>query len=363
MNRAESLKIALRSFAFQDYPPDSYEIIVVDNGSTDDTAAVADSAISRYAGRRIRYIAEPIPGLLSGRHRGAMEAQGDLLCFVDDDIEAVPTWISAVVGAFANKSVHLVGGPSVPRFEADPPNWMDRFMDCRDGRVRCGDLSLFDIGDRTVRIDPTYVWGLNYSIRKKTLFDLGGFHPDCIPKKLQHFQGDGETGLALKIRKKGLAAVYAGGARVIHYIPRERFTVTYFEDRYFYQGVCDSYTRIREARGVSNVIDGQPAGTLSSVSAPTNGSIYDQYRHIVYERIQAAHTAGFLFHHEAVRADPRLLNWVLQDDYIDYRLPDLTVATGSQSGGKGQKAGDMLAADLAIEGQLEAFWQSPLKQQ
>ena len=331
MNRAKSLEIAVGSLAAQDFPPEHYEIIVVDNGSTDDTAAVVDAAVSRYANQCIRYIFEPVPGLLSGRHRGALEAQGDLLCFVDDDIEAVPTWLSAIVGAFADESVHLVGGPSMPRFEADPPPWMDRFMDCRNGRIICGDLSLFDIGNETRRIEPIYVWGLNFSIRKQTLFDLGGFHPDCIPKKLQHFQGDGETGLARTIRQKGLTAVYAGGARVVHHIPRERLTVTYFENRYFYQGVCDSYTRIRGAKSVSDPIDCPPAGAPFLVSAQANGTIYDYYRRVVYERIQAAYKTGFMFHQEAVRKDPQLLSWVLREDYFDFRLPDLT---GSGSKGR-----------------------------
>ncbi|MBI9086132.1 MAG: glycosyltransferase family 2 protein [Desulfobacterales bacterium] len=346
-NRARSLEKAIAAFARQDFPRTGYEILVVDNGSTDDTAEVAAKAGAENPGLNLRGVYEPVPGLLSGRHRGALEARGDLLCFVDDDIEVATTWLSAIVETFTDEAVHLVGGPSEPRFEAVPPAWMDRFVDRRNGRINCGDLSLFDIGDRTVPIDPTYVWGLNFSIRKQTLFDLGGFHPDCIPKQLQHFQGDGETGLALKIRKKGLAAVYVAGARVVHHIPRERLTVAYFEDRYFYQGVCDSYTGIREERGVGDEIDCPSTGP---VAIPTDGTLYDRYRRIVYDRIQAAHAAGFQFHQEAVRADRRLLDWVLRDDYLDFLLPDL--GTGDGSGGNeapieaGQTTDPMIAEQL-----------------
>ena len=330
-NRARSLERAIAAFARQDFPPKGYEILVVDNGSTDGTAEVAAKAGAENPGLNLRCVHEPMPGLLSGRHRGALEARGDLLCFVDDDIEAAPTWLSAIVAAFADKAVHLVGGPSEPRFATDPPAWMDRFVDRRNGRINCGDLSLFDIGDRTVPIDPTYVWGLNFSIRKQTLFDLGGFHPDCIPKTLQHFQGDGETGLALKIRENGLAAVYAAGARVVHHIPRERLTVAYFENRYFYQGVCDSYTRIRKTRDVCDKVDLPAAGP---VAISTDGTLYDRYRRLVCDRIQAAHAAGFRFHQAAVRADCRLLDWVLRDDYFDFRLPALTEPAATVAAGK-----------------------------
>ena len=321
-NRAKMLSKALASFARQDVDSAAYEILVIDNGSTDDTEAVTAGAREQYSDLNLRYFLEPVPGLLSGRHRGAFEAQGDMLCFVDDDIEAAPQWLASILAAFEEPKVHLVGGASIPEFEATPPAWMDRFMDCRDGRINCGDLSLFDIGEQTVRIDPTYVWGLNFSIRKKTLFDLGGFHPDCIPKALQHFQGDGETGLALKIRKKGLSAVYTGGARVVHHISRERLTVAYFEARYFYQGVCDSFTRIREARSVGEAVAFPPV--VPEDAMPADETLYGRYRRLIYGRIQAAHAAGFRFHQEAVRTDHRLLDWVLRDDYFDFQLPDLT---------------------------------------
>jgi glycosyltransferase involved in cell wall biosynthesis len=65
-----------------------YEILIIDNGSTDDTKEISQEIMKEAANRQIRYIFEPEPGLLAGRHRGALEAKGELLVFVDDDIEA-----------------------------------------------------------------------------------------------------------------------------------------------------------------------------------------------------------------------------------------------------------------------------------
>ncbi len=318
-NRSKWLISAIRSFVEQDFPSSQYEIIVVDNGSTDNTREITEhiASVNKYT---IRYIYEPVPGLLSGRHCGALEAKGEILIFVDDDIEAVKGWLSAIMAEFEDDSVHLVGGPSLPRYEADPPAWVDKYCSWKEDQLTCGSLSLLDKGKERMEIDPVCVWGLNFAIRRKTLFELGGFHPDNIPRYLQHFQGDGETGLAMKIKAKGLKAVYAPGAKVYHHIPRERLTATYFENRFFYQGVCDSYAQIRQNKGIVNInIPDYQRENRTSPNLPA----YDQYKHIIYTRIHNAYVDGFLFHQEAVRKSKTLLEWVLKGNYLDYRLPEL----------------------------------------
>lgn len=68
-------------------------------------------------------------------------------------------------------------------------------------------LSLLDIGQDVPNIDPNYIWGLNFSIRKQTMYDCGGFHPDLVPAYLQCWQGDGETGLTKKIKKNSAQTI------------------------------------------------------------------------------------------------------------------------------------------------------------
>jgi glycosyltransferase involved in cell wall biosynthesis len=320
LNRSDSLRLALHSFTCQIYPEKQFELLVVDNGSTDDTLGVVETARSEFPSHNIGYFREPVPGLLSGRHRGAQEAAGEILVFVDDDIEADDVWLSAILETFKDPSVHLVGGPSIPRFETSPPRWIEKFFHYRQGRLICTELSLLDIGDTEIRIDPTYVWGLNFSIRKQTFFDLGGFHPDCIPKKLQCFQGDGETGLSLKIKGKGLKAVYVPEAVVYHYIPKERLTVKYFEERFFYQGVCDSFTQIRKNGGLNYIAYPK---YYTNENEGNYQSTYEQYKRIIHNKVQKAYVDGFRFHQEAVRNSAVLLNWVLRENFFDYHLPDL----------------------------------------
>jgi hypothetical protein len=75
-----------------------------------------------------RYFHEPMPGLLSGRHRGAQEARGEILSYLDDDVLLGPFWLEGVTEAFANPEVVLVGGPSVPEFQVKPPGFTSNVL-------------------------------------------------------------------------------------------------------------------------------------------------------------------------------------------------------------------------------------------
>lgn len=316
-NRATTLAGALTSLAAQDFPQRAHEVLLVDNGSTDETQALLEAFTISHPHCPLRGIVEPEPGLLAGRHRGAREARAPLLAFTDDDVVVEPTWLRAIVDAFADPAVHLVGGPSLPRYEVPPPPWLEWLWSRNGARATCGDLSLLDLGGEAREIDPTWVWGLNFAIRKETLIALGGFHPDCMPKHLQRYQGDGETGLALKAKAGGHKAFYATGALLHHWIPASRLTIAAFEERYFYQGVSNSYAEIRAAGGL-------PSGPGWKVAARglrrLTGSLGGQ-RSRLLARLERARRAGHLFHRQEVRRDPALLAWILKHDYWDYHLP------------------------------------------
>ncbi len=93
-NAHATLPLCLAALAQQDYPPDRTEIIVVDDGSQDDTAAIA-----RAAG--VRVISQPNAGPAAARNAGAAASRGELLLFTDADCAPVPGWIAALVAPFA----------------------------------------------------------------------------------------------------------------------------------------------------------------------------------------------------------------------------------------------------------------------
>lgn len=346
-NRAEYLLIMMASVCKQNYDSSDYEVLVVDNGSTDRTRAVIEDTVKEYPAHNIRYIYESKPGLLSGRHRGALEAKGEILVFVDDDIEADKGWLKAIVETFAYPTVQLVGGRNLPKYEVQPPEWLSWFWYKHSlGRV-CGDLSVSDFGGNICKMNPIDVWGLNFSIRRSALFDLGGFHPDCMSKHFQHFQGDGETGLTRKALECGYRAVYQPQALVYHHVSANRMTYEAFEQKRYYQGICNSFSDIRKQYGkdkikkryssslkdrakallleikwrINKLID--PAEGRSDIPFLPNENVDIPERRRLMKRMEEAYLAGYNFHQEAVKDSPDLLKWVLKDDYWDYKLPDL----------------------------------------
>ncbi len=320
-NRDASLSRTIASLAHVDPTECEVEVLVVDNGSTDQTHETFETLSAGIPRFQWKYLYEPMPGLLSGRHRGALEACGDICAFLDDDVRLEPGWLTALVESFLDPQVALVGGPSRPLFESPPPDWLEEFF-CEDQYGRhCADLSLMEGGNEIREVDPCYVWGLNFAIRRKALFDLGGFHPDNIPKSLQRFQGDGETGLSLKIANSGLKAVYHPRAAVQHEVPDSRMTVQYFEQHAYYQGVCNSYTEIRAARKVAPLAASwnEP---LRRIKRSLFGAVRGMKRTKIQRQVAKSYMAGYRFHREEAKKDPRLLEWVLRRDYWDYRLPE-----------------------------------------
>jgi glycosyltransferase involved in cell wall biosynthesis len=337
LNRGSLLGNTLHSLISQTISPHLYEIIIVDNGSTDGTRKISQRIIKEAANRQIRYIFDPEPGLLTGRHRGALEAKGELLVFVDDDIEAASGWLQAILETFRSPRVELVGGRNLPKFAVQPPAWLESFYDViPDGGRSCSWLSLLDLGESEREIDPNYVWGLNFSIRRRALHDLGGFHPDCVPQELQRFQGDGETGLTMKARSHGYRAVYQPNATIYHIIPANRMTPEYFEQRAYFQGVCDSYSNIRREEIGESVDSAKVRSFPMRYARRIADCIVRSLKHLqhqpsvmaettevaaIRQGVHRAYQAGYKFHQSAVRSSPELLSWVLRNDYWDYRLP------------------------------------------
>lgn len=124
-NRAASLPRVLESLCCQQACDTRYEVIVVDNGSTDDTPFV----VARYARRYpfIRYVHEPRRGAAAARNAGIRSAAGPIVAFIDDDVRAAPDWIAAIVSAFArHPEIDCLGGRVEPCWPSTPPTWLTR---------------------------------------------------------------------------------------------------------------------------------------------------------------------------------------------------------------------------------------------
>jgi glycosyltransferase involved in cell wall biosynthesis len=321
------LKLALESIAKQNLSQQSFETIVVDNGSTDETKEVVDSFVKNIP--NLRYFYEETPGLHVGRHKGLKEAKADILVYADDDIEAFPTWLEGIVEAFEDKDVMLVGGKNLPKFEAEPPDWVMKMWSRPhpEGKI-LGHLGILDFGDSIKEISPYYVFGCNFSIRKSILLEAKGFHPDAMPQELIRFRGDGESHVSHYILEQGYTALYHPNVSVYHLVPKERMTESYFCKRAYNQGISDSYTQIRAVHGLAysakslyeKLRQMSPSDIVRAIGRRAK-RVIGRSRKEPFDEIQGkiaqAYRAGWQFHQNEVQNDPKLLEYVLKQTYLE----------------------------------------------
>ncbi|HZG26333.1 MAG TPA: glycosyltransferase [Chitinophagaceae bacterium] len=331
-NRSALLKKTLQSIVEQEQTGIVFEVIVVDNGSTDETPDVSQS----FAGSISHFIYhyDDEPGQLTGRHRGTELATARIISFIDDDVELNPFWIRSVLELFnTSPDISIIGGPCLPKYQLYPPSWINYFRETTPyGGTACLPLSLIDLGEGNFEIDPLYVFGLNFSIRKNVLLELGGFHPDCIPAHLQKFQGDGETGLSLKARNRGVKAMYAASVFLYHQVVPERLTANHFEKWYYYSGVCQSFTDLRKKHlplASERVSTATRSRLARVVSAPGKilKNLFPAKKDVppkilqLQTKFNMMYHSGYRFHQDAFETDSRVRDWVLRTDYWNYKLP------------------------------------------
>lgn len=322
-NRADILARCLDSLTSQTLPAEAFEVLVIDNGSTDDTPEVARRHASLL---QLTYVSSPEPGLHVGRHEGMRHAKADVLIFGDDDIEAEPDWVEAVVQSFDDSTIVLVGGNNYPLFEEPPPTWLLRWWEKPANKGRAlGSLSILDFGEGVFEIDPGYVWGCNFSIRRDVLKKVGGFHPDGMPKERLHFRGDGETHVSNMVRNSTLRTLFNSRASVRHLVSKDRMTKEYFEQRAYSQGISDSYTDIRRYGGPHIPLPFRMKRRIRSsryVMAAYIRSVMQgegtvgRQMHEVRYAAAIAYRKGYESHQKKVQDDPLLLAWVLKESYL-----------------------------------------------
>ena len=129
-NRSAYLLRTLESLAGQTLPAQEFEILVVNNNSTDDTPAVFAGFARQHPELRLRMVAEPVQGISYARNRGVAEAEGECIVFIDDDEEAVPDFAKSYRDFFRSRpDCDAAGGAVVPVYEAPLPRWYSHYIE------------------------------------------------------------------------------------------------------------------------------------------------------------------------------------------------------------------------------------------
>jgi glycosyltransferase involved in cell wall biosynthesis len=185
-NRAELLENVLRTLRGQTLDPARYEILVVDNNSSDSTRGVVERAAAERP--NVRYLFEPEIGLSHARNRAWREAAGDYVGYLDDDCEAPPHWIEAADAIARRIAPGVFGGPYFAFYRSPKPAW---FKDAY------GSHSLGPT-PKTLR-PPEFLTGGNIFFRRDLLEAVGGFDPRHGMKGGRIGYGE-ETALQILIR-------------------------------------------------------------------------------------------------------------------------------------------------------------------
>jgi glycosyltransferase involved in cell wall biosynthesis len=215
-NRASRLRETLAGIARQDYPPGHWEVLVIDNNSTDETAAV----VAEFAAQSPapRYVKELQQGLDYARNRAVAEAKGNVVVFADDDILVAPDWLTELNRPFATDDRHeiaAVGGEVIPVFPDGLPPWVAEWHSPLAFRA--------DAGPLPPQHSPM---GANLAIRRSVFAQIGPFHTALDRAAGNYFSG-GDAEIIRRIRGAGLGVWFAPAAAVRHQMPASRTTFRY----------------------------------------------------------------------------------------------------------------------------------------
>lgn len=232
-NRSEKIVLVLEALNKQSLPPDTYEVLVVDNNSQDNTKETIQRCIQRYPGLHLRYLFEKRQGLNFARNLGVQQALADVLVFLDDDAIPETDWLQALLDAYRDTKTGCVGGKITPDFPQNIrlPRWLSPVFN--------GYFSGFDPGgsqDRELTGNAYFPYGANISFKKEAIVAAGFFNP-----KLDRCGGNliagGETEMCLKIHRMGWKIFYSPRAVVHHLISPNRLTRRYFLDHAKGEGI------------------------------------------------------------------------------------------------------------------------------
>jgi len=165
-NRSNVLSTALDTLLDQSIDPSLYEVIVVDNNSTDKTKEV----VLDYATKddRVKYVLEEKVGLSHARNRGLIEASGDYIVYTDDDCELPKEWLYNAYGVFQQMRPAMMGGPVHPYYlDGTKPLWYkDLYIIKEYGTI-----------GRPLN-ENEYLIGCNFFVRKDLPGTIGDFDAD-----------------------------------------------------------------------------------------------------------------------------------------------------------------------------------------
>ena len=221
-NRAEQLMVTLGSVATQNAAPATWECIVVDNNSADDTRQRIETFAQEHSELNIRYVFEENQGLSHARNAGIAASRGDIVAFIDDDERIVEEFITAYIELFdQHPDAMAAGGKIVAEYPTGRPRWMSRYTEQPIANP-------MDFGSEIRPFPAGRIPGGGNMAMRRTLLESIGIFNTALGRTGKRLLGGEESDLFERIARGGHKVYYTPRAIMYHIIPAEKLTRDYF---------------------------------------------------------------------------------------------------------------------------------------
>lgn len=237
-NGCEMLRKSLPTWFNQTLPQEEYEVLVVDNRSTDETRTMVELLIADKP--NFHYLYEPTPGATNARHAGAHKAKGEYLVFADNDGLFNTECLASIIEVYKqNPECAAVACKIDIVWDGVEPDWIAPYKK-QLGQLNYGNEIRYDNQNRF------YLNGGLMSVRKDVFERLGGFNPDLIGPYLI---GDGDLGFVNKLHAKNAVIGWTPNAVMKHMQQVAKHGSKCGMALHFYNnGIADSYAKFRVNR-------------------------------------------------------------------------------------------------------------------
>ena len=250
-NRATLLEGALEALTGQHTPPE-YEILVVDNNSTDDSRGIVERFAASH--RELRYVFEASQGLSYARNTGIAHTSGAIVAFTDDDVRVPADWVRSIVETGEQyRNAAYFGGPVRPVWTQPPPEWL--IEEAWSG------LGVQSYGERMCRTDtdrPICLIGANLMIRRHVLEAVGAFDP-AVQRVRNGIGSTEDDEYQRRIWMTGAHGVYEPRLAVHALVTEDRLTKSYHRRWHFGHGRHVARMRLPEMERSRRHVLGVPA--------------------------------------------------------------------------------------------------------